>query len=384
MKNNILNPFFYYSFSFILAIFFYSLDWSDLYPKLSTELLVFIFSTVVLSIFAALLYNKFFSRDNSSSGLRLSDNNIYLISLLMLSLIALEFIYNGGIPLIQTLIGIFYDYTEFGIPVLHVLILPYITLLGYTYFYRYVLLKEKKYLIPVFISYLFPILIVNRSTVMMLVFGCMFIYLFYNFSIRKIIYGGLVSVALLFSFGLAGDYRMKSLGYNAEDGILLLGQANSNFENSILPKQFFWSYLYVSSPLANLQVAQNTYIYRENSFEAFLLNNIVIDAVSKRIESREYSDAKLIDESLNVRTFYGDAMSQLRFMGCILLYIYYVFSVFIFSLLVSKRFLIVMKVILCILSLFVIFTNLLHLSGFILMFIILIIFSRIKSRISFV
>ncbi|WP_151813787.1 O-antigen polymerase [Acinetobacter ursingii] len=388
IKAFILNPFFYYIFSFFIALSLYSLNWSDLYPELSFTLVIFLISTMVFSIFIGGFYNvilkKRYNNRQDLSFLKLNNKNVFFISFFMVFLISLEFLYNKGIPFLQILSGYDYNYFDFGIPVLHVIILPYITLLGFTFSYRYILFNRKIYLIPIFISYLFPILIINRSTVMMLVFGSLFMYLYYRFSIKKVIYSIVILFCLLFSFGVAGDYRMKSLGYDNENGILLLGQANSNFENSLAPKQFFWTYLYASSPLANLQVSQNSYFYNNNGYYDFLLNNIIIDAVSKRIRDDNYSDIKLIDESLNVRTIYGDAMSQLKFVGCFLLFSYYTFFIIFFTLLVSRKFLPVMQAILCVLSLFVLFTNLLYLSGFVLMFWLLGVISRIKVKYTFI
>lgn len=389
MKNFIINPFFYYSLSFFVALSLYSLEWSDLYPKLSITLVFFLTVTMLVSLFIGFFYNKIFRKKQMQgsqeySYLNMNNRNVYMVSLIMFFLIFFEFAYNRGVPLIQTLRGYEYNYFDFGVPVLHVVILPYITLLGFTFFYRYMLFNKKIYLIPIVISYLFPILIINRSTVVMLVFGFIFMYLYFKFSVKKIVYACLIAFSLLFAFGLAGDYRMKSLGYDNEEGILLLGRANDNFEKSIIPKPFFWSYLYASSPLANLQVSQNTYIENEDSVKKFILNNIVIDAISKRISDNGGQSVKLIDESLNVRTLYGDAMSQLKFIGCTFLFVYYVFFVMFFSLLVSRKFLLVMQVLLSILSLLVLFTNLLYLSGFVILFFLLGLLSRIKVKYSFI
>lgn len=389
MRNFILNPFFYYALSFFIALSLYSLNWSDLYPELSFSLVIFLLLTMFISVFVGISYNVICKSkggidEQDLKYLSMSDKNVFFVLVIMLVLISLEFFYNKGIPLLQTMQGYEYNYFDFGIPVLHVIILPYITLMGFTFFYRYILFNRKIYLFPIFLSYLFPILIINRSTVVMLVFGFLFIYLYYKFSIRKVIYSTIIAFSLLFMFGVAGDYRMKSLGYDNENGILVLGQANKNFDNSLAPRQFFWSYLYASSPLANLQVAQNNYIYNENGLVNFLLNNIIIDAVSKRILDNNYTNAKLIDESLNVRTIYGDAMSQLKFFGCFLLFFYYVFFIMFFTFLVSRRFLPVMQTILCILSLFVLFTNLLYLSGFVLMFLLLGLVSRVKVKYSII
>lgn len=66
---------------------------------------------------------------------------IYLLFFLIFSLI-LEFLYHGLVPLFLVVKGIDYDYTEFGIPVFHVFLLSYVTLLGTLYFYRFLIFKK--------------------------------------------------------------------------------------------------------------------------------------------------------------------------------------------------------------------------------------------------
>ncbi|WP_216069547.1 hypothetical protein, partial [Acinetobacter ursingii] len=124
IKAFILNPFFYYIFSFFIALSLYSLNWSDLYPELSFTLVIFLISTMVFSIFIGGFYNvilkKRYNNRQDLSFLKLNNKNVFFISFFMVFLISLEFLYNKGIPFLQILSGYDYNYFDFGIPVLHV------------------------------------------------------------------------------------------------------------------------------------------------------------------------------------------------------------------------------------------------------------------------
>ncbi len=58
-------------------------------------------------------------------------------------------------------------------------------------------------------------------------------------------------VVLLYFFGVLGNYRMVKSSSN--EYFMEVAEATDSFRNSRIPKEYFWSYIYISSPLANLQ-----------------------------------------------------------------------------------------------------------------------------------
>lgn len=54
--NYLLNPLIIYGVSFLLVLPIYGLEWSNLYPKLNTELTIFIISSSIIAI----ILGKFF------------------------------------------------------------------------------------------------------------------------------------------------------------------------------------------------------------------------------------------------------------------------------------------------------------------------------------
>lgn len=381
----LLNPFFFYTLSFFTALFFYSLEWSDLYPKLSVELLLFLMFTGSVSLFLGFfllntIKKSFILLDEYKKTILISKENVTVLTYVIVFLIIAEYVYFGGIPIFLVFLGKEFNYQEFGIPTLHVLISPYLSVLSTTFFLRYLLSKDKMYLKPVLIIILYSISVYSRAGLFFQFVSFGILYLVFNFSIRKMFSISIFALVFLYLFGVIGDNRMKALGYGGEsEGILILGQANKNFTNSVIPNQFFWSYLYISSPIANLQYKDNTYFY-QGSISKYLMTNIVPDAISKRVGNDIEDlkrDNKLLDESLNVSTLYGNSMQTMYYSGSLFLFFYYIIFVCFFIFLTGNRFKLVSLVILCLMSILAIFDNLLFLSGFIMQLIFLLIFSRL-------
>ncbi|HEO1801497.1 TPA: oligosaccharide repeat unit polymerase [Acinetobacter baumannii] len=387
MRKLILNPFFYYILTFAIAFLLYQLGWSDLYPDLSGNILNFVVITLILSVPCLLIFSNICSRcfknlSNHKLILNVSKRNIYGICIFMIFMMLIEFVYNKGVPLFFIVKGVEYKYTLFGIPVLHVFILPFIAVLGFTFFYRYIIFGEKKYLLPVFLSFLFPILIFNRAIAIFMLLGCLFIYLFYTYSFSKIIKGVLILVVALYIFGLAGNMRMKSSGFVEDNAVLNIGKASYKFENSIVPNEFFWGYLYLSSPLANMQNEINTFNPQNDGFVSFVVYEVFPDFISKRINPMisGVDQANLIDENLNVSTMYGGAIHKLNILGAYLLYFYYILFVFFFTIFCSGHMRAVMLTVLSTISVLLIFTNLLTSSGFFFQVLFILLFSRLRVK----
>lgn len=380
MKNFIVNPFFYYSFSFVLVLFLYTLKWSDLYPSFSLSLSFFIFSTLIFSIFMMFLFNTIIIKKRKITIRPVEKNKvIYLLFFLIFSLI-LEFLYHGLVPLFLVVKGIDYDYTEFGIPVFHVFLLSYVTLLGTLYFYRFLIFKKKYYLLIFFFSLIFSLLIVNRGTLIFIIVSAMISYSSINLNISKVLKILATFFVVIFIFGLLGNLRMASSGYKDEDAIIKIGQASDSYLKTNLPPETFWAYLYMTSPYANLEneVKQREFsnVY---SWGIFLNYEILPDFISKRTDF-ENSKSNLLTDELNVRTMYGGPINKMGFLGGVIIYFWYVFSIFLTTRLVKSEFFIPRVISLSTLSCFLVFDNVLKFSGFVFQFFILICFSHFKFK----
>jgi len=65
----------------------------------------------------------------------------------------------------------------------------------------------------------------------------------------------IVVVCLLYLFGVLGTLRQSRAAHTGYDNTLILksGKASEAFTHSPIPNEFFWAYVYMASPLANLQ-----------------------------------------------------------------------------------------------------------------------------------
>jgi hypothetical protein len=139
----------------------------------------------------------------------------------------------------------------------------------------------------------------------------------------------LIILLALLGFGYLGNIRTSNQldkGGTITDIILTLGQAKPSFENSAIPKEFFWSYIYISSPLANLQndIDKANPRYDINSVVSYLNYELIFDAVSKRTGALldvDQGQNKLIAPYLTVSTIYATSFTDLGWLGMCLTFI---------------------------------------------------------------
>src|SRR5437588_3685889 len=102
--------------------------------------------------------------------------------------------------------------------------------------------------------------------------------------------------------------------------MLNIGEAKPDFVNSSIPKEYFWSYLYISSPLANLQVNINDQKpdYSVSKVFQYINGELNFDFISKRIFSIfsvGKPDNTLIAPFLTVGTVYSTSYTYLGWWG---------------------------------------------------------------------
>src|SRR5690606_21795114 len=117
LKKITSNPNFIYVISFLVPFAFYALEWSTIYPKLSSELFLFYLFTFVICILIGLAIH--YTRPFRYTSIRESRSNLLVLSVIYI-LYAVEVAYSRTLPLMGLINGTF-DYSEdsFGIPVLH-------------------------------------------------------------------------------------------------------------------------------------------------------------------------------------------------------------------------------------------------------------------------
>lgn len=318
MMRFVLNPFFLYILSFSVSCLLYSLHWSNLFPDLSLELIVFLIGTFVCSLFLGLYLKKcrknFYSKFNNSPSSDLRKAKLIICAYF------LEFIYAKDIPLFS----IFTSSESFvhfgGIPTFHVLLVTYNVFLSAVLFHR-MLCQFNKVILFYFllISIIPPLLMVNRGMFFTIFFSCLFIYLFSlkKIRVRKIVYCFLFVCMSLYLFAILGSARIQ------DDNNTIFAsytQPSEEFELLGISDLFLWPYMYIASPIGNLQECIDDF-HIQYSLNSFFWKNICPDFISKKIYSPQKNiHAPLISPTFNVSTMYYGAYMQLGYLGMILMF----------------------------------------------------------------
>jgi hypothetical protein len=172
------------------------------------------------------------------------------------------------------------------------------------------------------------------------------------------------------------------------NSFLQTGQATEAFKNSVVPKEFFWSYMYMSSPMANLQnnIDHNQGSKISIASVGYLINDELLpDFLSKRINrilNREPVKEKLIPEPFNVSTIYSRAFSYCGWVGVFIILIYILLFPLVYFILLKNdsRYFPTAVAIITTVYLFMFFDNTFRFSGLILQLFYPIAFNFLEKR----
>lgn len=366
MKTNLLlNPYYCYIISFGLALFIYSWSWSEIYPALTSEVIIFLFTTFLI----AFILGKRINKKLTYRKLTVSSSNEHVVFFIMIGY-CLEFIYNGGIPLLLILRGVDISYMDFGIPTFHVLLLTFSSFYSVYIFHQLISSQSTKILL-LFIVLLVPYaLIINRGALIMILVACLLIYIS---SIRRVAIKKLTILLISFAFFFYGfGYLGNARSFNGDPmAFLTITKATDDFVDGPILKEYYWFYIYASSPFANFQNATLTSTIHRYDVAAFLTWELLPDFISKRIipTDLDYDAINRLDYSINpiltVGSIYFDPFIRLGWFGPISIFLFYALFVYLYVLLIpsnSKYFLSAI-VILGVISIFNVFENMLNFSG---------------------
>lgn len=320
MKKILVNPNFVYIIAFIIPFVVYSLGWSTLYPQLTGKLFLFYLFTFSVCMMLGVLMQRV--RPFHYKKVPEASSNLWII-VFMFSLYLVEIIYSRSIPLVAVLTGTFdYETYSFGIPVVHTFLISFNTFYCIYVFHQYISSGERR-LLGLFLLSASPFLILmSRSSILHILLGIFFVFLFS----RKSISAGLVAksagsvLLVLYLFGVLGDIRT---GMNDPTYIPRSSGAKEEFLESKVPTQFYWSYLYIASPVANLQNNINYTKVPEGGFKDLVLNECLPSFLTKFIVPQEEREFYQINPFLNVGTIYVFSFSYLRWYGIFFMFFYF-------------------------------------------------------------
>lgn len=375
VKASLWNPFFIYILGFAISLSVYHLGWSNLYPTISFQLLLFFLLTFLYSFFVGWhVYEKkiIVYRDVRR------DKNIPTIAVFIVLGFCLEFLYLRHVPLLSILAGWECDYSAFGIKSFHPFLVTFSSFYSVYVFHVFLSTRKRKYIIIYLLVLAMPLLIFSRGTFLLILSSSLFVYLF---SIRKlrfkfIVISVFLIVILFYLFGLAGNIRCSHQAGRTEhitssDIILAIGDAKDAFRKSAIPKVYFWAYIYTSSPLANLQKTITETDPTDLSFNRLLLfinSEILPDFASKRISRFlriEKVNIEQITPELAVSTVYARSYVHLNWLGLVLMFSFTMFGSFLYIMLLRRNnvFFITGIALLNTLIFFNIFSNMFSFSG---------------------
>jgi hypothetical protein len=359
------NPFYLYIISFTLIILFYQLGWSLMYPNLSAGLMIFFIGTFLVSLYLGAVIDKYKTIQFNKVGESLNARGIILF---LYFLFLLEFINNRGIPLFLVFSDSSYQYDEFGIKTLHPILATFTSFYSVYMFHVFLSTRYKRYLIYLALLLILPILYYDRGAFIIVLTSILFVYLMSVKRIRiKVIGIILISVFLLFYlFGILGNYRVSRTPSN--DYFLEISKASDKFIESKIPKEFMWSYIYISSPLANLQSNIDKDAHQKFQIKNFIITELLPDFLSKRIAPKlnaERAELKNISRFLTVGTVYARSFVLLGWFGIMLMFIFNSALVFLYIILLRKNniYYVTGIAILCTFVIYNTFTNMIYFSG---------------------
>ena len=189
------------------------------------------------------------------------------------------------------------------------------------------------------------------------------------------------ALIIMFGFGYAGNLRTaqavardnheSSYAYDNEI-ILKIASASSSFTNNIIPNEFYWTYLYIASPISNLQYNINRprfTPYTIDDLASIIVNETWYETAGKRIgeifPNIKRKDPELVISNLNVATVFTRSYNSLGYLGLMVMLLHILFMpiIYIKILGLNSQFLPVAVAIMCSIYFFSIFDNMFSFVG---------------------
>lgn len=336
------NPFYIYPFSFTVVFLLYSLNWSTAFPKLGLTTTVFFALTFIVSIFFGWYFDK--SGYIQYHKIELNSSKILGASWALgfiLAGVVLEIAVAGESPLISALRGrIGVDYKDFGIKSLHVLLTSFNSFLIVYMFHLFLSTRKKKYLIYYILTFVPAFLIFNRGMILIGLISSFFVFALFlkrKLKLKQIIFVLALGAVVMYVFGYLGNIRSAN---GDSTYIPQLSGATEDFMESEIPKEFYWTYLYGGSPMANFQENINKTEDVNYNIPLLVVTELTPEVISKRIVALlriEMIETNKIRKWLTVGTVYSRSYSYAKWLGPIIVFTYFILIVLITVGLVPKK-----------------------------------------------
>ncbi len=379
LRNIANNPYVVFVLAWSFSLILYAFRGAAILPELTLGLSTFILSFIILFTLTAFFLKKVGFILKPSKPVNVNYKILFLVNNI---LFLPNFLYSG-IPILSGLRD-----TTFGIGSEIVIAIAFNSFTCVCFYYMYLTTRKKKFIWYCVYCLALFFIIVSRGFVMMTLITMFFLWMNVKnpvLTFKKIIIISVSALFVLYIFGVAGNLRSVALvqavrDYKApgtaeqvpysSDIIFELGQASDVFQKNVIPGEFFWSYIYLTSPLGNLQYNINISRppFNVDSFYLAVVDETLFDFISKRINALHkgymHKMPVLLIDSLTVCTTFAGAYAVAGYGGMIyVLFFFWLFPIFYMSL-VSKNPLSVIGVsTLCTIYFFSIFDNMFVISG---------------------
>lgn len=332
------NPFLVYIAAFAAVLLTYQLGWSEVYPPLSSGLVLFFLATFFCAAILALAIAPVVNQIGTYESGRLWK---YTGAALTLSFVA-DFMASGFVPFISLLSGEHIDFDAIGIPSLHVFNVTFGGSFATIRFADFLYSRRKIYLLEACIPLVYFLLLVYRAPALMCVASWAFVYLIRHggwIRLRSAVALALFVVVSLYLNGIIGDARSPSPSAVAESQVDDLARPTEAFRQSGIPRTFFWSYVYFTSPMANVQTTFNVAFPVTGKGTTFVLGEMLPDALTHRVLDflgEERIRTPEISPGLNASTIFGASYVYLGQFGPPLMFAYLSLIIIVYLLLTRR------------------------------------------------
>ena len=311
----LINPFYLYSISFILAILFYQLQWSNQFPALSISLLFFMGLTFLILIpFGSKLNDYLKIRPNTEVPGKIFDFIFAVIVLLGIISIAVR----GYVPILKS----DFNYHRFGIRYLYFFFNSLSIFFSVHYFCIFLEHKKAKFLVYLIILIILLVAVYSRYALFLCLFSCLFVFVLFKrkLPVLYIVFAIIAFLASIYLFGYLGNKRSRfESSYILHD----LG-ASSTYVKRSSDINLYMTYLYITSPLANLQknIDHSKGFSNNNDLKEFVFYSLIPWNITSRLYDRvnlHSQDYSLVNKDLIVGTYYMRGFYNLGWTGMILL-----------------------------------------------------------------
>ena len=181
MRNWYINPFavFFIPSAFCVGLGFIPI--SDMgYNFISGINVVVLLMAFIFAISSITLGRKFFKTTVGCAPDAARRKNVLWLCACTLLFFIVEVLYNNGVPILLIFSGEQYDYTQFGLPTLHVFFVAYLSAFAVINFARFCFYNERKYLLPLGVALSLFAMMMNRGAFLIIALSCSLLWLHYK------------------------------------------------------------------------------------------------------------------------------------------------------------------------------------------------------------